>query len=1256
MVSTSICVFKIVSVNVRGVADTKNRRAIFDKHRFNADILILHETHSTPVCENIWEAEWGGKAIFSHGTSQARGVTVFIKKGVSGKFTNIYKDLEGRLIIFDYEDYDVKITIVALYAPNQDKPSFFEQIRDQIKERSEHKILVGDYNLVLDVELDRENTYCNNNKSKDVILDIMEQFYLRDVWRLQHGLKREFSWRKKRSMPLKASRIDFGLVSAGLDQKVEITQYITSVFTDHRAFYMCIDIEPVERGTGYWKLNNLLLKKQDYITQLNEEIEKTLQATIGQSAKLRWENLKTRIKKKSVEFSRKQGAEDKLIISQLCEKIDEYESRLPLNIDEDLILENTKKELEDKTLERTQGIMFRSKAKWYEEGERNTKYFFSLEKSRYNAKTCYRLITNEGEEIRSQQLIIKEQEKFYEDLYSEDNDVMFNMVNTFNVKVPQSIKQQQDQDITMRDLEEAIKGMNNDKTPGSDGIPIDFYKVFWGKLKEVYYSMVNESYQDMNLHSTARQGILNLIPKADKDTRYIKNLRPITLLNTDYKIIEKAVANKMLPALEHIIHTDQRGFMKNRRISVNIRKMLDIMHQAEKEDLEAVILSLDFVKCFDKCSFSILHGSLDFFGFGEVVREWTKILYKDFSVRIQNNGNFSESIPINKGVHQGGCCSSVYFLVIAEILALSLRDNENIDGITIKDIKNLLNQFADDMDIGTMCNEKSIRQIFEELEKFRLQSGFTVSYDKTTLYRIGSLRHSNAQLYDINQVKWSNEDISVLGVQIAHENIVEKNFEHLIEKTKRILNTWYNRGLSLLGKVQIVNTLIASLFVYKMMVLPAMPSAMFKKLDNIIRDYIWKGKKSKIALNILQNPKEEGGLNLVNLRKKDKALKTTWPQILNKETEYAQMVYGIMRVPALKENIWRCNLNPKDIKLFRIESDFWREVLTNWCQFNYFNKKREENQIIWYNSSIRIKDKPFFWKNNYNKGLMCVHQLFDDQKFKPYEQVYREYGLTMMRYNSLKCALPNEWVTFFEENPKGTFCPIAPYIFDECIYTLKTSLANKVYKFLSEDVMLLHNKYMKWRNELGEDFCQGLRNFGDCHKDIYRITNIPKYRSFQYRVLQRAIVTNVDLEKWGIITTNLCTFCGDEPETLLHIMCFCVETQELWENFKIYVENRFRMNIECEPSNLIMNRIVEKKNHVINFLCLITKYFIYSQRCQCRAIKFPALRMIFNSVENMEKYIAIKNNRLHIHYRKWVVRQPIEVNLQNYVLQYINTM
>ena len=271
----------------------------------------------------------------------------------------------------------------------------------------------------------------------------------------------------------------------------------------------------------------------------------------------------------------------------------------------------------------------------------------------------------------------------------------------------------------------------------------------------------------------------------------------------------------MLPALEHIIHQDQRGFMKNRRISVNIRKMLDIIHKAEKEDLEAVVLSLDFVKCFDKCSFTILHGSLEFFGFGETVKTWTRILYRDFGVKVQNNGYFSDPLPVEKGVHQGGYCSSLYFLVIAEILALALRSNQEIEGISIGFIKHLLNQFADDMDIFSMCSQQSITALFNELESFRLHSGFTVSYEKTTMYRIGSLRHSCSAMYDLDQYKWSNQDIKVLGVTIAHEELLEKNYKELILKTRKVLSGWQNRHLSLVGKVQVINSLVASLFVHK---------------------------------------------------------------------------------------------------------------------------------------------------------------------------------------------------------------------------------------------------------------------------------------------------------------------------------------------------------------------------------------------------------------------------------------------------------
>ena len=1066
---------------------------------------------------------------------------------------------------------------------------------------------------------------------------MMEEFTLYEVWRLQNPSKKEFSWFKRGNIT-KASRIDLTLVSAGLDQQVEMIQYISGIMTDHRAIYMVVKTNSLQRGIGYWKLNNTYLTEIDYVNSINQSISQSISTSMDKNPGEVWETIKAKIKEASQQYARQRVSEDKIIISQLSEQVNEYEANLPLNQRETQLWQETKEELEEKLMEKAKGIMFRSKAKWYEAGRKINKILLFTRKSEYNAKTCYKII-EDGKEYTEIGEILGKQHEFYTQLYSRDEDVEFTLQNDYGIVVPEECKKIQNQNITLDELQTALSTMSNNsnnKTPGEDGLPADLYKVFWVKLKQPFLDMVDYMYNHRKLHESAKRGILNLIPKGNKDSRYIKNLRPITLLNTDYKIIEKVIANKMLPALQHIINKDQRGFMKERRISVNIRKMLDIIHCVDQEDLEAVVLSLDFVKCFDKCSFSILHGSLDFFEFGSVVRNWTKILYDDFTVKIQNNGHFSQKIPINKGVHQGGCCSSVYFLVIAEILALALRSNQDIEGITIKDIRNLLNQFADDMDIFTLSSEKSIKAIYEELDKFKRHSGFTVSYEKTTMYRIGSLRHSNAEMYGMSQYVWSNQSIQVLGVTIAHEDLIYQNYQGIIEKVKRTLNSWHHRGLSLLGKVQVINTLVASLFVYKMMVLPAIPSYVVKNIDNQIREYLWKGKKSKIALNILKLQKNQGRAGLVDLKKKDISLKATWPYILSTEPEYAGLVHHLMHMSHLGENIWRCNLAPEDISQFKTMESFWKDVLYSWSQYNFFASKRIENQIIWYNSEFRIGNKPFFWNDVFQRGLIYVHQLFEGCCFKSSQQMKEEYGLTEVRFYGLKTALPKVWKTFFKENTKESFFPLPPHNYDICIATKGKGWSKRVYKYISEDATIMINKWHKWNQELQEDIAEDVFEFAALHQGIYSVTNITKYRSFQYRLLQRGLVTNVHLCYWHMTDTNLCSFCQRSKETVVHLLYECPLVYPLWEEFATFIKKDFKVEVtELSAKLIITNQLMPRKGSIVNFLCLVLKQYVYAKRCMGQQPNFTEYRRKVRQLENIEKYIATKNNKVSKHRMKW---------------------
>ena len=186
--------------------------------------------------------------------------------------------MDGRKILFDVKESEKTVTVVALYAPNNDSPEFFQEVSSLLRHRQENKIIVGDFNLVLDVELDRKNTFCNNNKSKEEVENLIDEFCLIDLWRARNPQKKEYSWHKNGAIQ-KCSRIDFALVSGGLDQKVELIQYLSSIKTDHRAIYMVVDLENWTRGCGYWKLNTSLLTNKEFVQKINHEICQTIETS-----------------------------------------------------------------------------------------------------------------------------------------------------------------------------------------------------------------------------------------------------------------------------------------------------------------------------------------------------------------------------------------------------------------------------------------------------------------------------------------------------------------------------------------------------------------------------------------------------------------------------------------------------------------------------------------------------------------------------------------------------------------------------------------------------------------------------------------------------------------------------------------------------------------------------------------------------------------------------------------------------------------
>ena len=157
--------------------------------------------------------------------------------------------------------------------------------------------------------------------------------------------------------------------------------------------------------------------------------------------------------------------------------------------------------------------------------------------------------------------------------------------------------------------------MESDKTPGTDGLPAEFYKVFWKDISTILIKSLNYAYEKDQLSITQRRGIIKLIPKKDAEPYFIKNWRPLTLLNCDYKIAAKSIPNRLKVFLPNLINNDQTGFIKGRFIGENIRLIDSVICYAKEENIPGLLLFLDFEKAFDTIEWPFIRKTLQYFGF-----------------------------------------------------------------------------------------------------------------------------------------------------------------------------------------------------------------------------------------------------------------------------------------------------------------------------------------------------------------------------------------------------------------------------------------------------------------------------------------------------------------------------------------------------------------------------------------------------------------------------------------------------------------
>ena len=394
----------------------------------------------------------------------------------------------------------------------------------------------------------------------------------------------------------------------------------------------------------------------------------------------------------------------------------------------------------------------------------------------------------------------------------------------------------------------ALESFKKNKSPGNDGLTYEIYEKFWKILKKPFLDSFDESYRRNELSTSQRQAVITLIDKKNKDRQYLKNWRPISLLNCDYKIASKAIAFRLRKVISSLIHTDQSGFVNKRNISFTLRTVLDILELADRDKIDGILMLIDFEKAFNTVNHNFTISVLNKFNFGLSFVNWVKTFYNHVTSCVMNNQTTSKYFEIKRGVRQGDPLSPYLFILVTEILAINIREHNEIKGIRIGNNEIKLTQYADDT--TAIIQDQNSAKLFLEITKdFSKCSGLKINFDKTEGLWIGD---NKGKVETPLGITWPKEPIKLLGLYIGYnkKDIVVSNFRHKIIKMKQILTSWKQRDLTLIGKILIMKTLVTSLFRYLAKVI-IFPKETIDEIQTCMYEFLWNSKTHKVKKNVV---------------------------------------------------------------------------------------------------------------------------------------------------------------------------------------------------------------------------------------------------------------------------------------------------------------------------------------------------------------------------------------------------------------------
>ena len=899
-----MAVLNLATYNVWGLRDSsKAARLLEDLGDLKVDIAALEETHF--ICradEHVLDRDY--ILVSSYGDRTSRGVSVLVKRSLGARIDVISAGSGGRCVVVDIAVRGHEFRVVAVYAPNvaAERRVFLSQIESFLTDLKQ-LVLVGDWNAILDPKLDRgAGSSGPVGKFDRGLLDFVGKFDLVDRYRLDNPGEEQWTWTHSSPSVTYASYIDRMFVRRADPDIISCPSFKYLGHSDHKLVLARLQLGTRTSLASYWKCNSSVLESEDFRKKLEGFIQRALVgAVLGNKW---WVTLKCRIRTFVIKYCQQLAADKAKKRKSLEDRI----SRAAVGGDS-LDVGLARSDLNRLNSERYQGQVVRTRLNRVSNEAVNVDAAMRQEEiRRFPERNIKEIKAPDGDTRRTTNGIC---DAFREHLAVRFARIEALPVEDYHAYLADFPRLTADESarcegvITESEVRAALRTVANNKSPGLDGLPYELYLRLSHLFVPILTDVFNHWFAQGSIPGQVSRGLITLLQKKDTQGGELDDYRPITLLNTEFKILARVLANRLRVVMDRLVDVEQTYALRGRSIQNNLHLIRTVLEGIE-DDTTAALINLDQSKAFDRVDHRFLGAVLEAAGFGDGFRAWISILYRSPSARVQVNGKCSESFAISRSVRQGCPLSPLLYCLALEPLLRRLRDRGRRGVLLPGGARALNSAYADDVSIF-VSTHGDILAVLQALDEYERITGAKINRSKSKGLRLGAWRRLNPP----GPFEWTNGPIKILGIWFGPDLQLELNWSEVQVKVEGSVQTWLRRRLSLKGRAEACATYVFPMILYRLSVLP-LPTGWFNALERLLFTLLWKkSTKAKVRRKVCFQRIREGGLGMPDLRSHLRAERLKFLiQTMEFEPAWAPKVLSFF--PGLERDIpAECRRRPK---------------------------------------------------------------------------------------------------------------------------------------------------------------------------------------------------------------------------------------------------------------------------------------------------------------------------------------------------------